>query len=863
MYLTKIALGVLSLLGVIALALCTIIQCAREHSSVAAHRITVDVSEDELPCGFSISYVSQDAEMKFRWSTVYDFDGDGLDELITVFVQGVGADQASSVLHYRSPLLLSALKQSWGKGTSATILSAQLLDVIGDEAPEVILTEVAGDSVLLTIVEIGKPESHKWTTIPAAVSRHTLKDGGWKAVHVSALAGVDLNGDGHRDVIFNRSAKPESAIGRAIVAWDLFNDREIWMFELADGVSPENFHVFYDSGKPVFTFTTFSSSNPYEANGMSSQYGYVLSLDASGKELWRRTCGASFFNSPGRAHDLNGDGCNVYLYIRDGNLISDTSHPELVCVDPLNGQELISRTLDCTACRPGLKTLPGDHNHSRRVVVNARCEQVSKLFFFDSTLNLTDTITGDINYVLFAADLVGDASLELIAVTRQSRLAMLDHSLRLAAVVDPPGPLSNNSIHPYSAATGIGVFCSHGIAGWTVFMPFERSMIVVLFARYKWWLAALAGSMLALLIWRAGQTVWRWREAAIGLPTLNHIGSMVLLLDRKGRIIFANRHPITDSLLGTRWRRRQAFTDTELRNQKELSDLLSTSMADPLSFEQQRIEIPAGESSVRLQVTIYPCLDANNVVKGKVVVAESLAVRDDWQWRTVLGESTQRWTHRLKHQLGSARLMLGNVGEDPVVADRIENDPEFRDQWLSIDRQIVEAGGSVTKILRYLRNPKPDLARCDVNDIVKAVSGKHALRECDEVTVSFLPTGGLPAIMGDRDQLCEVIDNLLANARLAINGRGSVTISTRMAEHLLGIGKSEAIDVVIEDTGRGIPETDMMHIWEAGFSRFPGGTGVGLALVREIITNHGGDITASSDLGRGTRFVIRLPVSRE
>jgi signal transduction histidine kinase len=115
----------------------------------------------------------------------------------------------------------------------------------------------------------------------------------------------------------------------------------------------------------------------------------------------------------------------------------------------------------------------------------------------------------------------------------------------------------------------------------------------------------------------------------------------------------------------------------------------------------------------------------------------------------------------------------------------------------------------------------------------------------------------LPPILveGDPYRLHQVVGNLLANAVKFTPSGGDVTLRVC----------SDGPDAVIEvaDTGPGIPEDELPHVWERFFrgraSRSAAGSGIGLAVVKELVDAQGGTVTVDSPAGRGARFVIRLP----
>ncbi len=152
------------------------------------------------------------------------------------------------------------------------------------------------------------------------------------------------------------------------------------------------------------------------------------------------------------------------------------------------------------------------------------------------------------------------------------------------------------------------------------------------------------------------------------------------------------------------------------------------------------------------------------------------------------------------------------------------------------------------------------------NDVVEQATslvqpqlGRHRIR----LELELDPE--LPTIHADEAQLQQVLINLFLNAQRAMaegagdggTGRegGRLRVTTRRAA-----GAGDLVEIVVADTGHGIMESDLPHIFTPFFSR-SGGTGLGLALAAQIVKAHRGTIEATSQPGHGATFTIRLPAS--
>lgn len=115
----------------------------------------------------------------------------------------------------------------------------------------------------------------------------------------------------------------------------------------------------------------------------------------------------------------------------------------------------------------------------------------------------------------------------------------------------------------------------------------------------------------------------------------------------------------------------------------------------------------------------------------------------------------------------------------------------------------------------------------------------------------------LPKVMADQGQLEQVLLNLLDNAIKYTQDGGDVSISAKLS--------GERIQICVSDTGIGIPSKDLPRIFERfyrvdeGRSREQGGTGLGLSIVKHIVQLHGGEITVTSEAGKGSTFTVVLP----
>ncbi len=189
-------------------------------------------------------------------------------------------------------------------------------------------------------------------------------------------------------------------------------------------------------------------------------------------------------------------------------------------------------------------------------------------------------------------------------------------------------------------------------------------------------------------------------------------------------------------------------------------------------------------------------------------------------------------------------------------------------------RQLETAADQLSRIAR-LTHGLVELAKpgelhltrvhmCEVIDRVLELLGPSLKRA--EVGVEVKCQSPIPEILADAGQLQQVFLNLLMNAQRALgeSGGGAVKLTVRLVRGIPAVGRPmrQAIKIDVADDGPGIDTADLHYVFAPFFSR-SGGSGLGLALAKQIIHAHGGTIEARSSRGQGAIFTILLPVESD
>jgi PAS domain S-box-containing protein len=223
----------------------------------------------------------------------------------------------------------------------------------------------------------------------------------------------------------------------------------------------------------------------------------------------------------------------------------------------------------------------------------------------------------------------------------------------------------------------------------------------------------------------------------------------------------------------------------------------------------------------------------------------------------LLAELSGSLAHELNQPL-TAILSNAQAGARFLARDPPDLD-EVRESLRNIIDSDRRAGDIIRRLRAMLRKDPPDFQRLDVNEVVTDVLHiVHSDLITRNVDVRLDLQPGLPAIMGDRVQLQQVLLNLVMNgcdAMASCEGPCVLTLQTRV----IGAGRI-SLDVI--DGGRGIPEADLERIFSPFVSSKSAGLGLGLAVSMTIVRAHEGRLWAENNDGPGATLHLELPAER-
>ena len=208
--------------------------------------------------------------------------------------------------------------------------------------------------------------------------------------------------------------------------------------------------------------------------------------------------------------------------------------------------------------------------------------------------------------------------------------------------------------------------------------------------------------------------------------------------------------------------------------------------------------------------------------------------------------------HEIKNPLSTIRLNMELLAEEFAGSDSPRDKRVLRKAEI-VQRECQRLQDLLDDFLNFAKIRRPNLESTELNRLVRRVLDlfRPKAAQAGIEIVDYLASD-LPTVLVDREALHAALLNLVINAEQAMPDGGQLVVRT------YGTADGVALDLI--DTGCGMDEKTRSHIFEAFFSTKRGGSGLGLPTARKIIEAHGGQLDVQSEVGRGTRLTVKLPV---
>jgi signal transduction histidine kinase/CheY-like chemotaxis protein len=283
-----------------------------------------------------------------------------------------------------------------------------------------------------------------------------------------------------------------------------------------------------------------------------------------------------------------------------------------------------------------------------------------------------------------------------------------------------------------------------------------------------------------------------------------------------------------------------------------LLTLLSTNTV----YDENHLRLLTGigrQASLALRNAQLYQIQANYAQHLEDMVAERTQELESAQQLLIRSEKLASIGHlaaSIAHEINNPLMPIGLLLER-LADDLKESGAPVDFQDIEVIQEHVERIRRIVRSLLDFSRPETNLRSLDITHILEGIAKlnqKFFEHERVQIIKDFAP---IPPVFGSKDQLEAVFMNLSLNAKAAMEGGGSLMIKTYTEQ--------ECAVIEFTDTGLGIPKENLAKIFDPFFSTKSTGTGLGLFVCYSVIEGHHGTIEVESEVGKGTRFTIKLP----
>jgi two-component system NtrC family sensor kinase len=254
---------------------------------------------------------------------------------------------------------------------------------------------------------------------------------------------------------------------------------------------------------------------------------------------------------------------------------------------------------------------------------------------------------------------------------------------------------------------------------------------------------------------------------------------------------------------------------------------------------------PIFDASGNLSLIINYGIDVTDKIKmeRQLVQADKMAS---------LGTLAAGIAHEIRNPMATINL------NTQILLRDLDLDEEHQVYMLDIQKEVKKIERIISEILEFSKPRPAHLVESNINEVVLSVHEltRVQLRK-DDLTVHFNLDESLPSVLIDPAQVSQVVINLVINAMQAMPGGGELTITTQMDPI------TRRVELLVNDTGVGIPPDNLSKIFDPFFTNKPEGTGLGLAIARQILEKNQAAIHVSSKKGKGTVFRLLFKTVEE
>ena len=340
-------------------------------------------------------------------------------------------------------------------------------------------------------------------------------------------------------------------------------------------------------------------------------------------------------------------------------------------------------------------------------------------------------------------------------------------------------------------------------------------------------------------------------------PTLEHLATAVMLLDEHSHIAYLN--PAAENLFALSGKNligypvQHAFTHTE-----QLTAAMQQALGNNASYIEHDLTLGTHtHGRLHLRCTATPlqlgrhCLLLEfHPMDRSLKLAREEQMLDQTQANRLL---LRNLAHEIKNPLGGIR------GAAQLLEQELEK-PGLREYT----QVVIQEADRLRALMEKLLTPQhvPHFSALNIHEVLERVRSLVLAEIPAKLIIQRDYDTSLPALLGDKEQLIQVMLNIVRNAAQAMQGHGTIVLRTRIARQVTLIKKRHRLAIMVQiiDNGPGVPEHLHDKIFYPLVSGRPEGHGLGLTLAQDFVSQHQGSIEFDSEPER-TCFTVLLPLN--
>ena len=329
------------------------------------------------------------------------------------------------------------------------------------------------------------------------------------------------------------------------------------------------------------------------------------------------------------------------------------------------------------------------------------------------------------------------------------------------------------------------------------------------------------------------------------------IEDAILVVDTEGKVMIANNMAkktfnLPDKCFNTQFE--NLFT-----HDSPFIELIRKTLKENRQFKDLHISWSNDFHMVlQLLLNTSPLMDGHEKVLGAVLtchdITERIKLREKMQRQerlASLGKLVAGVAHEIRNPLTSISCYIQHWQDQKSPSPKA---------LLTMHREVARLDSIVDQLLYFAKPAEAKFVNKDINILIEEVLGFFCEVYQGRFNMIKDMDYNLPLIWMDPEQIERVLVNILFNSIQAMPEGGTITVNTSNSCY----NKDETVCVSVVDTGSGIPQQHLAHLFDPFYSTRPKGTGLGLAIAHEIVQGHGGHIEVESEVGRGAKFSIYL-----